>query len=114
MALKTKATIEDAEEAIRLVLSTLSKVGFDVESGKLDIDVLETGISASRRAKKKKFREFLFKYLEEVGGETEINNIVSKAAEEGFEKDFVLEEINELRKSGELYMPKPGKIAKVK
>ncbi len=114
MALKTKATIEDAEEAIRLVMVTLSKVGLDIESGRIDIDVLETGIPASRRLKKKKFREFLFKYLEEVGGEAEINTIVSKAAEEGFEKDFILEEINELRKSGEIYMPKPGKIARIK
>jgi replicative DNA helicase Mcm len=114
IALETKATVEDAEEAIRLVMSTLSKVGLDVESGKLDIDLLETGIPASRRLKKKKFREFLFAYLEEVGGEAEISSIVAKAKEEGFEKEFVLDEINELKRSGEIYMPRPGKIARVK
>jgi replicative DNA helicase Mcm len=114
IALKTKATVEDAEEAIRLVMSTLSRVGLDVESGRIDIDVLEIGIPASRRLKRKRFREFLFKYLEEVGGEAELNSIISKAAEEGFEKDFVLEEINELKKSGEIYMPRPGRIARVK
>jgi replicative DNA helicase Mcm len=114
IALKTKATVEDAEEAIRLVMSTLSKVGLDVESGRLDIDLLETGIPASRRLKKKKFREFLFTYLEEVGGEAEISSIVSKAKEEGFEKEFVFDEINELKRSGEIYMPRPGKIARVK
>ncbi|MEM4880665.1 MAG: minichromosome maintenance protein MCM [Desulfurococcaceae archaeon] len=114
MALKTKATIEDAEEAIRLMMATLSKAGFDVESGKIDIDILETGIPASRREKKKKFIAFLSRLLEEVGGEIELNELYTKAREEGFEKDFVMEVVNELHKSGEIYYPRAGKIAKVR
>lgn len=51
MALKQKATEEDAQEAIRLTLNTLVKVGYDIESKTLDIDILETGISAARREK---------------------------------------------------------------
>lgn len=115
MALKSKATIEDAEEAIRLMMTTLSKVGFDVESGRMDIDVLETGISASRREKKKRFVTFLMKLLDEVGGEIELNELYKRAREEGFEKDFVVEVINELHKDGEIIFPPGlGKIRKVK
>jgi replicative DNA helicase Mcm len=114
MALKQKATIEDAEEAIRIMMSTLSIVGIDVETGRLDIDVLETGVSASKREKKKRFTQFLFKLLEEVGGEIEMNELYKKAAEQGFEKEFVREVVMELKNSGELYEPRIGKIAKVK
>jgi replicative DNA helicase Mcm len=114
MALKQKATIEDAEEAIRIMMTTLSIVGIDVETGRLDIDVLETGVSASKREKKKRFTQFLFKLLEEVGGEIEMNELYKKAADQGFEKEFVREVVMELKNSGELYEPRIGKIAKVK
>lgn len=114
MALKTKATAEEAEEAIRLMMATLSRAGFDVESGRIDIDILETGISATRREKKKRFTSFLFTLLEEVGGEVELNELYNRARQEGFEKDFVVEMINELHRSGEIYYPRPGKIARVK
>lgn len=114
MALKTKATIEDVEEAIRLIMVTLSRAGLDVESGRIDIDLLETGISSTMRLKKKKFVEWLNKLLDSVGGEIEMNELIKRAASEGFEKDFVQETVNELWRSGELYMPKPGKIARVK
>lgn len=114
IALKSKATIEDAEEAIRLVMATLSRVGFDIESGKIDIDILETGVSASRREKKKRFASFLSKLLDEVGGEIELNELYKRAQEQGFEKDFVLEVIDELKKSGEIYFPKIGRIARVR
>ncbi len=114
MALKSKASVEDVEAAIRIMMSSLARVGIDIESGRLDIDVIETGVSSTTRAKKKKFMEFLNKLLDSVGGEIELSELVKRAREEGFEKDFVQEMINELRKSGEIYMPKPGKVAKVK
>ncbi|MEM1804256.1 MAG: minichromosome maintenance protein MCM [Desulfurococcaceae archaeon] len=114
MALKTRATIEDVEEAIRLVMVSLSRAGLDVESGRLDIDLLETGISSSTRLKKKKFREWLMKLLDSVGGEIEFNELIKRAADEGFEKDFVQETVHELYRSGEVYYPRPGRISKVK
>jgi replicative DNA helicase Mcm len=95
-------------------MTTLSIVGIDVETGRLDIDVLETGVSASKREKKKRFTQFLFKLLEEVGGEIEMNELYKKAADQGFEKEFVREVVMELKNSGELYEPRIGKIAKVK
>ncbi|MEM1596261.1 MAG: hypothetical protein QXS24_03800 [Desulfurococcaceae archaeon] len=114
MSLKQKASIEDAEEAIRLMMVTLSKVGFDVESGRIDIDILESGVSASRREKRKRFIEFLFKLLDDVGGEIELNELFKKSMEQGFEKEFVKEVISELKKNGEIYEPRVGKIAKIK
>lgn len=113
MALKQRATIEDAEEAIRLMMATLSKVGIDVETGRLDIDVLESGVSASRREKKKRFIQFLFSLLDDVG-EIELNELYKRASSEGYEREFVREVVNELIKTGELYTPSMGKIARVK
>jgi replicative DNA helicase Mcm len=43
MGLKETVTAEDAEEAIRLMLSFLSSVGLDIESGAIDIGIISTG-----------------------------------------------------------------------
>ncbi|MEM1832584.1 MAG: Minichromosome maintenance protein MCM, partial [Desulfurococcaceae archaeon] len=86
----------------------------DVESGRIDIDILESGVSASRREKRKRFIEFLFKLLDDVGGEIELNELFKKSMEQGFEKEFVKEVISELKKNGEIYEPRVGKIAKIK
>jgi len=113
MALRSKATVEDAEEAIRIMMATLAKVGLDVETGKLDIDIIETGESASRREKKKKFTKWLFEKLDEVGGEMELAQLLELARREGFEVDFAREVIDELWRSGEITYPRLGKIRKV-
>jgi len=111
LSLKSKATVEDAEEAIRLMLSMLTRIGIDVESGRIDIDVLETGISASRREKRRRFREFVFETLDKVG-EISITELIRRAGERGFDKEFAVEEINIMRRNGELYEPRPGYVAK--
>ncbi|AFK50506.1 MCM family protein [Thermogladius calderae 1633] len=111
MALKDKVTIEDVEEAIRLMYATLRKVGFDIESKTIDIDVLETGVSRSKREKMKEFVRFLNETFEQVP-EIEVSQLVKLAREKGFEKDFVYEMIQYLKNSGELYEPMPGKLAK--
>jgi replicative DNA helicase Mcm len=114
MALKQKATVEDAEEAIRLMMSTISVVGYDVETGLIDIDILETGISAAKREKKKRCMQFILKLLDEVGGEIELNELYNRAAKEGFEREFVKEVIEDLKRAGEIYTPRLGRIARVK
>lgn len=111
LSLKNRATVEDAEEAIRLMLVMLSKIGMDVESGRIDIDVIESGVSASKREKKRRFREFVFRLLEDVG-KISISELVAKASEKGFEKEFAKEEIREMLRRGELYEPESGYVAK--
>ena len=49
MALKDEVTAEDAEEAVRLMLSFLTSVGFDVESGVIDYGIISTGVSFNTR-----------------------------------------------------------------
>ena len=49
MKLKDLIEVEDAEEAIRLMLSFLSSVGIDVESGVIDYGMISTGASFHAR-----------------------------------------------------------------
>ncbi|MGC9071416.1 MAG: minichromosome maintenance protein MCM [Acidilobus sp.] len=49
MKLKEVVDTEDAEEAIRLVMSFLSSVGIDIESGVIDYGIISTGASFHAR-----------------------------------------------------------------
>lgn len=112
MALRDKVTIEDVEEAIRLMYTTLRRVGFDIESKTIDIDVLETGVSRSKREKIREFMKFLNEVFEQTP-EIEISQLIKMAREKGFEKEFAYETIQQLKRSGELYEPSPGRLQKI-
>ncbi len=112
MALRDKVTIEDVEEAIRLMYTTLRRVGFDIESKTIDIDVLETGVSRSRREKIREFMKFLNEVFEQTP-EIELSQLIKMAREKGFEKEFAYETIQQLKRSGELYEPSPGRLQKI-
>ncbi len=49
MALKHEATEEDAIAAIRLMLSVLSSIGLDLETGSIDVGIIMTGASFHTR-----------------------------------------------------------------
>lgn len=51
--------------------------------------------------------------LDEVG-EIERSELIKKAVEKGFDRELVLEQIQKLIQSGEYYMPRPGKLSRVK
>lgn len=112
MALKTKATIEDAEEAIRLMYYSLRKVGYDIKSGRIDIDLVELGVSRSRQVKMKEFMKFVDQLFEEYD-EIEYKELYKLAKEKGFDKEFVIEMIRKLKKDGLIYEPRPGVLSKV-
>lgn len=112
MALKTKATVEDAEEAIRLMYYTLRRIGYDIESKQLDIDILETGISRSRQLKARDFVKFIEELFEEYN-QLKYSDVINRALEKGFNKEFTIEMIKKLKREGILYEPEPGVLAKV-
>ncbi|MCD6301747.1 MAG: hypothetical protein J7L82_06750, partial [Staphylothermus sp.] len=112
MALKTKATIEDAEEAIRLMYTTLRKVGYDVKSETLDIDLIELGTPRSKQIQMKEFTRFIESILSEKG-EITLQELFKLAKEKGFDKDFIIEMIRKLKRDGVIYEPRSGVIAKI-
>jgi len=101
--LKNKVEAEDAERATYLLDQFLRSVGFDVESGRPDIDILYSGIPQRRRSKVgivldaiekhiKRYPDGEYAYLEDVKNYllqhsnlsiTEIEAIIDKLVEEG-------------------------------
>ncbi len=108
MALKPYVTREDAEEAIRLMSVMLSRAGFDVESGTIDVDMIMLGQSRRQRERVKMFMDLLRELVEKNDGMVCVKELVKAAREKGFTRDFIEETLRKMVRDGQVYMPKPG------
>ena len=109
MALRSEASIEDAEAAVRLLSVSLRQVGIDPETGKLDIDVVMVGTSSSTRSKIETLMDLIAEMeLENKGQAVPIDRIIEKAHDFGMTKDFIERNIERMRQDGMLFQPKAG------
>ncbi len=114
MALRNIVTIEDAEEAIRLMSVMLSTVGIDVETGAIDIDTLMLGRPRSQQEKLKIIMETINEMLEaSEDGRVSIKELTKALTEKGIPREFIKKTIRKLIREGELYEPEVGYIARV-
>lgn len=111
--LAKEATQKDAREAIELVHFCLAQVGLDPETGKIDIDRITTGISASQRGSIHHIKEIINELEMLVGKEIPLEDIIRQAAEKGISEDKVTEVVEGLKRSGDLYSPRHGVISKI-
>jgi len=115
MALKHDVTREDAEAAIRLMKSFLESAGLDIESGRIDIDVIMTGKPRSKQEKLTRILEII-EQLEEESEEgcARIKEIHKRAAGEGIESSLVEEAIKSFKRDGMIYEKSIGCYAVVR
>ena len=89
------------------------QVGFDPETGQIDIDRISTGITASARGKIVAIRDIINLLTSKGLKEIPIEEIYSEAAAKAIEEEKVDEAITQLKKSGDIFEPKRGHISKV-
>ncbi|MBT3394820.1 minichromosome maintenance protein MCM [archaeon] len=112
LRLSKEVTVEDAKVGTALLQSSLQQVGFDKETGQIDIDRIATGIPASKRGKIIAIKEIITK-LEKSGlSVIPLESIMAEAAEKSIKEDKVEEIIEQLKRSGEVFEPKRGFIQK--
>ncbi len=115
MALREYVTVEDAEEAIRLMKAFLESVGIDVESGKIDIDIIMTGKARSQQEKLSIIVDIIEnESMESDYGCVYMKKIAERAREYNLTEEFVLRALRILRREGTIYEPKPHCYAVVK
>ena len=98
IALRNEVTVEDAEAAIRLMKAFLESAGLDVESGRIDIDVIMTGKPRSKQEKLTRILE-INEQLESESHEdsASLREIQRRAAAVGIESSLVEEAISSFR-----------------
>lgn len=108
--LDTAIRTEDAERAIRLMKYSLMQLGYDIETGRIDIDQMESGITASKRRKISVILEILDE-MQKQSKEIAIEDLKAEAEQQGVEN--IDEIIERLRREGTIFEPKPGFVRKV-
>ncbi|MDD5253561.1 MAG: minichromosome maintenance protein MCM [Candidatus Nanoarchaeia archaeon] len=111
--LSKKATRDDARRAITLLKYCLMQVGYDYETGQIDIDRISTGIPASQRSKILVVKELISELSEKVGKTIPVEDLINYAAEKGIDDKQIEEIIEKLKRDGEIFEPKRGFLAKI-
>ncbi|MDP4012628.1 MAG: minichromosome maintenance protein MCM [Candidatus Nanoarchaeia archaeon] len=111
--LSDKVTRQDAKRAINLLKYCLMQVGFDPETGQIDIDRIGTGITAATRNKMVVIREIIDAFEAKGKKTIPIEDIMAEAMEKGLTERNIEEVIEKLKRSGDIFEPKRGHIQKI-
>jgi len=111
--LSTKVTRKDAKRAIDLLHYCLSQIGIDPETGKIDIDRITTGVTATQRNKIIIVREIINELENRIGKTIPIDDLVKEASAKGVAESDIEDALEKLKRSGDLFEPKRGFISRI-
>lgn len=101
MALKNEVTEEDAYEAIRLMKVFLTQVGYQTETGVIDIDALMVGVPKSKKEKLMLVEDTIGEIMNETGADcASIKEIYERVKHEGITEKELEELIRKLYRDG--------------
>ncbi len=112
LRLSNHVTVEDANRSISLIKNSLRDAGFDIEKGKVDIDLIMTGIPRSQRDKHVRVMQIIGELEDQYGGAAPLEQIFQKAEADKITRSFVEWTIAEEKKRGHLYEPKQGMVSR--
>jgi len=111
--LSNQVTRSDAKKAIAILKYCLMQVGFDYETGQIDIDRISTGITASTRNKIKIIRDIITDFDIKGRKTIPIEDIIGEAQSKSITEAQVEEIIEKLKKEGEIFEPRRGWISRI-
>lgn len=111
--LSDAVTKGDAKRAVELLHFCLMEVGFDTETGKIDIDRISSGMTATERSKIVVVREIITELESRLGKTIPIDDVVRRASEVGIKEADVEETIEKLKRSGDVFEPRKGFISRI-
>ncbi|MEK6886638.1 MAG: minichromosome maintenance protein MCM [Nanoarchaeota archaeon] len=114
LRLSSKVEKKDAQKAIDLLHYCLTQIGIDPETGKIDIDRIVTGVTASQRSKLHILKEIISELETQLNVKViPISEIVKLAKEKGIEDTQTDELIERLKRDGDLFEPRHGYVSRI-
>ncbi|MFH0875710.1 MAG: minichromosome maintenance protein MCM [archaeon] len=104
---------DDAKQAISIVHYCLSQIGVDPATGKIDIDRISTGIPASERSNIAIVREAIGSLEAKFGQIIPIEELIVDCTAKNISEGKVIEAIDKLKRSGDIFEPKRGHIQRI-
>lgn len=110
MRLSQEVTVDDAKRAVHIIDQYLRRVGMDRETGRIDIDIIATGISHSQHDRMR----MIMDVIQRLGSESKEGSalradIIREAEIEGIESSKVEEALDRLKRNGQIYEPMHGR-----
>ncbi|MFB6161440.1 MAG: AAA family ATPase, partial [Haloferacaceae archaeon] len=96
---------EDAERVVGVVRSSMEDIGVDPETGQFDADVVETGTSKSQRDRIKNLKGLIEDVETDYEEGAPVEEVLERADEIGLDRSKAEQEIESLKKKGEVYEP---------
>lgn len=93
--------MRDVDRVKALIQESL-KIMIDPATGKLDSDIISTGVSKSQRDRIRVLKEVIRQLQDEMKSAVPLNDIVERAVESGMKEDDVMDMIAKLKSVGEL------------
>ncbi|MFH0928985.1 MAG: LAGLIDADG family homing endonuclease [Candidatus Aenigmatarchaeota archaeon] len=110
--LSKKVEIADAERAIDVMRYSIKELGYDYETGKIDIDKTE-GIPASQRSKIHAILDIIDMLEKKLGKPVQKEEIVAAAEEQGIKASSTEELLRRLKTEGSIFEPKINYIERI-
>lgn len=104
---------EDAQRAIKLMKVSIKQLGYDPETGKIDIDRAEGGVSSSKRSKIRIVMDVIDDLHSAIGKNIPVTDLISALEEEGVDEHAAETIIREMKNKGMLFEPRSGYIQKI-
>ncbi|MBS3104708.1 minichromosome maintenance protein MCM [Candidatus Woesearchaeota archaeon] len=111
--LDDRVTRKDSKKAIELLDYCLMQVGFDKETGKIDIDRIATGIPSTARSHILILKDIITELETKLGKTIPIEDVVAEAKNRGLDEDKVEEAMERLKRAGDLFEPRRGFISRI-
>lgn len=105
--------MQDAERAIKIMEESIKQLGYDYETGKIDIDRTE-GTPASKRNKIVQMLDLVDKLEKRFGKLIPKDEVITSAQDEGIEEREAEELLERLIRDGTLHYPKIGFVQKTR
>ncbi len=111
--LAKKVTKKDVKRAIDLIQYYLICLGVDPETGKIDIDRINTGVTTSTRSKVISIRDIIYEMDAAGIRPIPITDLITEASARGMKEQEITESIEKLKQIGDIFEPKKGFIQKI-
>lgn len=110
--LRDEVTVEDADRAIKLMRRSIEQLGYDYETGKIDIDRTE-GTPSSQRSKIHTILDIIERLEKQLGKQIPKEELIATAQDEGVKESEVEDLLQRLKREGLLFEPKPNFIQRI-
>lgn len=108
------ATVDDATRAIRIFTEFLKTIGWDQETGTIDIDIIAAGASGSQQDRMRRILEIIRRLNSESGGQGAKAADILQSAQSGMPSippDRVEEALRILKERGSIFQPRSDRYA---